>query len=56
MVDLTQIPLATEEDKACKIDQWAKFFKSKDWSEVAMLAKENWSRSRESESNPTSQD
>ena len=41
VVDLTQIQLATEEDKAYKIDQWAQFFKSKDWSELAMLAKEN---------------
>ena len=41
VVDLTQIKLATEEDRAYKIDQWAQFFKSKDWSELAMLAKEN---------------
>lgn len=41
VVDLTQIKLATEEDRAYKIDQWAQFFKGKDWGELAMLAKNN---------------
>ena len=31
MLDLTQIELATEEDKAYKIDYWAKLFKAKTW-------------------------
>lgn len=41
VVDLTQIRLATKEDRIYGIDQWAKFFKCKDWSELVMLAKEN---------------
>lgn len=41
VVDLTQIKLATKEDRVYGIDQWAKFFKCKDWSELVMLAKEN---------------
>lgn len=41
VVDLTQIKLATEEDRAYKIDQWAQFFRSKDWGELAMLAQDN---------------
>ena len=41
VVDLTQIELATEEDCAYQIDQWARFFKSRDWSELVMLAREN---------------
>ncbi|MDE7206300.1 MAG: Rpn family recombination-promoting nuclease/putative transposase [Lachnospiraceae bacterium] len=31
VLDLTQIHLATEEDKAYKIDYWAKLFKAKTW-------------------------
>ena len=41
VVDLTQIKLATKEDRAYKIDQWAQFFKSKDWGELVMLAQDN---------------
>lgn len=41
VIDLTQVGLATEEDKEYGIDQWAKFFKCKDWSELVMIAKEN---------------
>ena len=41
VVDLTQIERATEEDREYKIDQWAKFFKCRDWSEVTMLARRN---------------
>ena len=41
VVDLTQIKRATEEDCKYQIDQWAKFFKGRDWSELAMLAREN---------------
>ena len=41
MVDLTQIDLATEEDRAYGIDYWARFFKAKTWEEIKMLAKDN---------------
>ncbi|MDE6852092.1 MAG: Rpn family recombination-promoting nuclease/putative transposase, partial [Lachnospiraceae bacterium] len=41
VLDLTQIRRATGEDREYKIDQWAKFFRSRDWSELAMLAREN---------------
>ena len=38
MLDLNQIELATEEDKAYKIDYWAKLFKAKTWEDIKMLA------------------
>ena len=38
MVDLTQIDNATEEDRASKIDYWARLFKAKTWEELQMLA------------------
>lgn len=41
MLDLTQIHLATEEDKAYKIDYWAKLFKAKTWEDLKMLAQNN---------------
>lgn len=41
VVDLTQIALATEEDKQFQIDYWASLFKSKTWEELAMLAENN---------------
>ncbi|MDE6852220.1 MAG: Rpn family recombination-promoting nuclease/putative transposase [Lachnospiraceae bacterium] len=41
VVDLTQIKLATEEDRAYQIEQCAQIFISKDWSELAMLARDN---------------
>lgn len=41
MVDLCKIELATEEDKAYKIDYWARLFKAKTWEEIKMFAKEN---------------
>lgn len=39
VLDLTQINLATEEDKFYKIDHWANLFKSTTWEELKMLAK-----------------
>ncbi len=39
VVDLTQIGLATEEDKSYGIDQWARFFIASTWEEVKMMAK-----------------
>lgn len=41
VVDLTNIELATEEDKIYKIDKWASFFKSNTWEELKMLSENN---------------
>ena len=41
VLDLNQIHLATEEDKAYEIDYWAKFFKAKTWEDLKMLAQKN---------------
>ena len=41
MLDLTQIDLATEEDKFYEIDRWAKLFKARTWEELRMVAKNN---------------
>jgi len=41
VLDLTQIELATEEDKEYKIDYWAKLFKAKTWEDLKMLAQKN---------------
>jgi hypothetical protein len=37
MVDLTHIELATEEDKAWKIDYWARLFTAKTWEDLKMI-------------------
>ncbi len=41
VLDLTQIDLATEEDRAYRIDRWAALFKATTWEELKMLAKNN---------------
>lgn len=41
VVDLTHIELATEEDKAWKIDYWARLFTATTWEELKMIAKNN---------------
>lgn len=41
VLDLTQIELATQEDKDYQIDYWAALFKSRTWEEMKMLAKKN---------------
>ena len=41
VLDLTQIDLATEEDKFYEIDRWAKLFKARTWEELRMVAKNN---------------
>lgn len=41
MVDLTCINLATEEDRAYRLDDWAKLFKAKIWEEIRMVAKQD---------------
>ncbi len=41
VLDLNQIHLATEKDKAYKIDYWAKLFKAKTWEDLKMLAQKD---------------
>ena len=41
VVDLTQIEMATEEDKNYQIDYWARLFKAKTWEEIKMLAEKS---------------
>jgi predicted transposase/invertase (TIGR01784 family) len=41
VISLNQIDLATNEDKARKIDTWARLFKSKTWEELKMIANDN---------------
>ena len=41
VVDLTQIELATEEDKYYQIDHWAKLFKATTWEEIKVIADKN---------------
>lgn len=41
VVDLTQIHLATAEDKQYQLDYWAALFKAKTWEEIKMLAEKN---------------
>lgn len=41
VLDLTRIDLANEEDKACQLDCWARFFKATTWEEINMLAQNN---------------
>ena len=41
VLDLTQIHLANEEDKAYNLDYWAKLFKASTWEDFNMLAKKD---------------
>ena len=41
VVDLTQIELATDDDKKYHLDYWAQLFKAKTWEELKMLASGN---------------
>ena len=41
VVNLKKINLATEEDKAFKIDYWARLFKAETWEEIKMLTGNN---------------
>ena len=40
VLELNQAALATQEDRAWKLDKWAGFFKAESWEEIKMLAKE----------------
>ena len=41
VVDLKCIELATEEDKACQIDHWARLFTAMTWEELRMITENN---------------
>ncbi len=41
MVDLTQIELATDEDKLYQIDYWARLFTAQTWEELKIMAENN---------------
>lgn len=41
VLDLTQIELATDKDKAWKLDYWARLFKAATWEEIRMIAQNN---------------
>ena len=41
VVDLIKVEAATEEDRAFRIDYWAKIFKAKTWEDLKMLVKDN---------------
>ena len=41
VLDLTQIKLATEEDRRYRIQKWARLFKATTWEEIKMLAKKD---------------
>ena len=41
VLDLTQIKLATDEDRLCELDHWAELFKAKTWEDLRMIAEKN---------------
>lgn len=41
VLDLNQIELATDEDKAYQIDYWARLFKAKTWEDLKVLAQKD---------------
>ena len=41
VLDLTKIELATDEDRLCEIDHWARLFKAKTWEDLRMVAEKN---------------
>ena len=41
VLDLTKIELATDEDRLCEIDHWARLFKAKTWEDLRMIAEKN---------------
>lgn len=50
VLDLTQIDLATDEDKAYRIDYWARLFKARTWEELKMIAEKDENLCEASES------
>ena len=41
VLDLNHIELATDGDRLCEIDHWAKLFKAKTWEDLRMIAETN---------------
>ena len=41
VLDLTKIELATDEDRLCEIDHWARLFKAKTWEDLRMIAEKD---------------
>lgn len=41
MLDLNQIELATDENKAYRFDYWARLFKAKTWKDLKLLAQKD---------------
>ncbi len=41
VLDLNQIELATDEDKAYQLDYWARLFRAKTWEELKMMTQNN---------------
>ncbi|MCI7130073.1 MAG: Rpn family recombination-promoting nuclease/putative transposase [Lachnospiraceae bacterium] len=41
VLDLTKIELATDEDRLCEIDHWARLFRAKTWEDLRMIAEKN---------------
>ena len=50
VLDLTQIDIATEEDKAYRIDYWARLFKAQTWEDIKMVAEKDENLCEASES------
>lgn len=50
VLDLKRIDLATDEDKAYRLDYWARLFKATTWEEIKMLVKDNEALTQAAES------
>ncbi len=50
VLDLTRIDIATEEDKAYRIDYWARLFKAQTWEDIKMVAEKDENLCEASES------
>jgi len=50
VLDLTQIDIATDEDKAYRIDYWARLFKAQTWEDIKMVAEKDENLCEASES------
>jgi hypothetical protein len=50
VIELNHTDIATADDKAKKVDMWARFFKATTWEEIKMITKENPSMNSTAES------
>ena len=50
MIELNHTDIATEQDRANHIDDWARLFKATTWEEIRMITKDNPSMSSAAES------